>query len=242
MASMPSAASDLPLDVVELAQQSAAVVGRSRSMLSRMFCCSMPLPPGTNGAKAEPTGPVASILPKSMRVGSHRVDGLRKKGRVGRHAVDRVGEARHARIDRAQVGAERLLAVNDRVDDVVADIPARTYDRTTANRFARLASCGNDEPNVMPGNDVATSPVTVRILSGTFILGSNVSSCDGPPNMYRQMTDLPVVIGFLPAASAEAPSRCGSDRPPRPSEPMRRNSRREKPGRPSNRDSMIASL
>ncbi len=117
-----------------------------------------------------------------------------------------------------------------------------TYDRTTANRFAHLASCGNDAPNVMPLSDVATSPVTVRILSGTFILGSNVSSCDGPPNMYRKITDLPVVIGFFPPASAEEPSRCGSDRPPRPSEPMRRNSRREKPGRPSKRESITASL
>ena len=45
-------------------------------------------------------------------------------------------------------------------------------------------------------------------------------------------------------ASRQRGSRADAEatRPPRPSEPMRRNSRREKPGRPSNRDSMIASL
>jgi hypothetical protein len=52
-----------------------------------------------------------------------------------------------------------------------------TYERTTANFFARFASLGNDEPNVTPGSAVAISPVTLRTSSGALIFGSKVSNC-----------------------------------------------------------------
>src|SRR5882724_10768587 len=65
--------------------------------------------------------------------------------------------------------------------------------------------------------------------SGAFIFGSKVSNCDGPPNWNRKMTDLPVVMDLFPPARARAPRSWGRHSPPRPSEPMRRNSRREEP-------------
>jgi hypothetical protein len=92
--------------------------------------------------------------------------------------------------------------------------------------WARLASFVKVGPKVMPGMDVATSPVTLRIPSGAVILGSKVSIWLGPPCIIRKMTDLPVTGRPAAAAWARAWSSQGKERPPSPRVPILRKSRR----------------
>ena len=53
-----------------------------------------------------------------------------------------------------------------------------------------LASRFKLPPIVMPGSGVVASPVKLRYSDGAVILGSNVSTCVGPPANQSQMTDL----------------------------------------------------
>ncbi len=59
-----------------------------------------------------------------------------------------------------------------------------------ASRLAIAAIFGNVPPKETPGIFVCTSPVQLRLLSGTFFLGSNVSIWGGPPTRKSSTTDL----------------------------------------------------
>ena len=95
-----------------------------------------------------------------------------------------------------------------------------------ASRSASAAIFGNVPPKETPGSFVCTSPVQLRLLSGTLILGSNVSICGGPPTRKSITTDLSWKTFRASFAWARDASRPGSDRPPRAMLPTRRSSRR----------------
>ena len=70
------------------------------------------------------------------------------------------------------------------------------------NLSASRASFGNVAPKVIPGIDVFTSPVALRMFDGASIFGSNVSNCEGPPCIKRKITDLSRTAAFRVFASA----------------------------------------
>ncbi len=201
---------------------------RSRSMLSRMFCWSVLPPPGTNGANAEPTGPVARKLPKSnsyrLAAGVH---GLREEGRVGRHAVGGVGHARHARVQAAQTGAERLLGMHDRIDEVVADLSSRdvrAHDRQLLGTFRELGKRRAERHARKRRGDLAIDAANAVRSAHLRVEGLELGR---PAEQVQEDDRLAGGDGLVPGGQGRAPRRWGRDRPPRPSVPMRRNSRRE---------------
>src|SRR6058998_690470 len=102
-------------------------------------------------------------------------------------------------------------------------------ERTKAILSATLAHLGNVPPSVMPGTFVVTSPVTLRYSSGADILGSNVSTCVGPPPNHSHTTDVSLTDLPLFEACSRAASNCGNPKPPKPSPPIFKKSRRPMP-------------
>jgi hypothetical protein len=111
-------------------------------------------------------------------------------------------------------------------------------------RSATLAIRSKLPPSVTPARFVFTSPVTLRYSAGAVILGSNVSTCVGPPLSQSQITEVSLVDE--PAAAAAARVRRRLPRPtpaPRPSVPTRRKSRRDSPAQfPNRRSCRISSM
>ena len=112
-----------------------------------------------------------------------------KQDDVGGQARARVVRPGDARVDAAEVGAERVAA-DERLEVVVGVAgDERTDDGEPVGRAARW---GKVPPKVTPGIVVATSPVALRTPSGRSIFGSNVSIWLGPPCRKRKITDFPV--------------------------------------------------
>src|SRR5579872_6729402 len=110
-------------------------------------------------------------------------------------------------------------------------------ERTKAILSATRAISGNVPPSVTPGRTVDTSPVTLRNSGGAVILGSNVSTCLGPPPSHSQTTDVSLTCSPLSAALARAAKSPGRESPPSPSVPTFKKSRRVAPSQSRERRS-----
>ena len=113
-------------------------------------------------------------------------------------------------------------------------------ERTTAKRSALWASLGKVPPNQTPGMLVRTSPVQLRLSEATFIFGSKVSICGGPPCRNRKTIDLFLKTLFSNAACDLAAWRLGIVKPPKL--PIRRKSRRLNEGPWENRRSVMFNI
>src|SRR5207245_9031699 len=76
---------------------------------------------------------------------------------------------------------------------------------------------------------VRTAPVAERTSSGALGLGSNVSICDGPPASQTQTTEVAFADLEVGTPTSRACSRWWRERPPSPSAPTRKKSRRDVP-------------
>src|SRR5260370_13984284 len=100
-------------------------------------------------------------------------------------------------------------------------------ERTKAILSATLAISGKTPPSSMPVTLVGMAPTVERNSAGAVIFGSKVSTWVGPPPSQSQTTEV-LRVGWpvAAAAAARARSRSGKARPPRPSAPTLRKSRR----------------
>src|SRR5438445_6424472 len=102
-------------------------------------------------------------------------------------------------------------------------------ERTNAILSATWAILGKTPPSSMPGTLVFTAPTVLRYSAGADILGSNVSTCVGPPPSQSQMTEVFLVGLPSAAALARARNRSGRKKAPIPKAPTLRKSRRVVP-------------
>src|SRR5262249_11988803 len=102
-------------------------------------------------------------------------------------------------------------------------------ERTNAILSATRAIRGKTPPISTPGTLVWTAPTTLRNSAGADILGSNVSTCEGPPPSQSQTTEVLRVGRPWADASARARSRAGRVSPVAPRTPTLRKSLRVAP-------------
>src|SRR5437867_793277 len=102
-------------------------------------------------------------------------------------------------------------------------------ERTKAILSATRPILGNTPPSSMPGTLVCTAPTVLRNSAGAVIFGSKVSTCVGPPPSQSQTTLVLRVCRPAALAAARARSRSDRARPPMPSTPALRKSRRVLP-------------
>src|SRR5438046_4007553 len=102
-------------------------------------------------------------------------------------------------------------------------------ERTKAILSATRAILVKTPPSSRPATLVCTAPMVLRNSAGAVILGSKVSTWVGPPPSQSQTTEVLRVCWPAADAAARARSRSGSNRPPMPSAPTLRKSRRVEP-------------
>ena len=205
---------------------------RSGGSRSCRFVWNSPPPPGTNGAWR------AADLPGGQEVAGRdelllgvRQDRLGEEDHVGRHAAGRVVRARDAAVDRAEVRVQEVL-VDQRLEVVVAvagPVGADDCELVGQLRQAREGAAEGDAGQ--RGGDLAGDAADA--VRGRHL---GVEGLDlGRPAVQEQEDDRLARGQRFGRPAARAWNTSGSVRPPSARPPMRRNSRRLKPGRGSGR-------